>query len=80
VEVLYHVDVIAIARWGTTRVRLAPGEDGTTTVAVPGIIGIDERRLRPVVAAFVVSRILKSLNRRWAGVRRTLDNSTARYP
>ncbi len=28
VEVLYHVDVIAIARWGTTRVRLAPARTG----------------------------------------------------
>jgi hypothetical protein len=56
---LYHVDVIAIARWGTARVRLAPGEDKTTIVAVPGTIGIDERRLRPVVAAFVVSKNLE---------------------
>ncbi|MFZ8842201.1 MAG: hypothetical protein ACO2PM_25380 [Pyrobaculum sp.] len=52
-EVLYHVDVIAIAGWGTARVRLAPGEDRTVTVAVPGTIGIDERRLRPAAAAFV---------------------------
>ncbi len=43
VEVLYYVDVIAIARWGTARVRLAPGGDGTITVTVPGTIGIDER-------------------------------------
>jgi hypothetical protein len=59
VEVLYHVDVIARARWGTTRVRLAPGEDKTITVTVPGTIGIDERRLRPVATAFVASKNLR---------------------
>ncbi len=44
VEVLagvYNVDVIAVGRWGTTRVRLAPGEDRTITVPVPGTAGID---------------------------------------
>jgi FtsP/CotA-like multicopper oxidase with cupredoxin domain len=44
VEVLasvYDVDVIALGRWGTTRVRLAPGEDRTITVTVPGTAGID---------------------------------------
>jgi hypothetical protein len=44
VEVLagvYDVDVIAVGRWGTTRVRLAPGEDRTITVPVPGTAGID---------------------------------------
>ncbi len=44
VEVLagvYDVDVIAVGRWGTTRVRLAPGEDRTITVTVPGTAGID---------------------------------------
>ncbi len=35
------VDVIAVGRWGTTRVRLAPGEDRTITVTVPGTAGID---------------------------------------
>jgi len=44
---------------GATRVRLAPGEDRTVTVAVPGTIGIDERRLRPVATAFVVSKNLE---------------------
>ncbi len=58
-EVLYYVDVIAIARWGTARVRLAPGEDRTITVTVPGTIGIDERRLRPVATAFVASKNLE---------------------
>ncbi len=58
-EVLYHVDVIAIARWGTARIRLASGEDRTITVMVPGTIGIDERRLRPVAAAFVASKNLE---------------------
>ena len=56
---MYHVDVIATARWGTARVRIAPGEDRTTTVTVPGTIGIDERRLRPVAAAFVASKNLE---------------------
>ena len=44
VEVLagvYDVDVLALGRWGTTRVRLAPGEDRTITVTVPGTAGID---------------------------------------
>jgi hypothetical protein len=44
VEVLagvYDVDVIAVGRWGTTRIRLAPGEDRTITVTVPGTAGID---------------------------------------
>jgi hypothetical protein len=44
VEVLagvYDVDVIAVGRWGTTRVRLAPGEDRTITVTVPGTASID---------------------------------------
>jgi len=44
VEVLagvYDVDVIVAGRWGTTRVRLAPGEDRTITVTVPGTAGID---------------------------------------
>jgi hypothetical protein len=59
VEVLYHVDVIAIAGWGTARVRPAPGEYGTITVAVPGTIGVDERRLRPVAVAFVASKNLR---------------------
>jgi len=56
---LYHVDVIAIAGWGTARVRPAPGEYGTITVAVPGTIGVDERRLRPVAVAFVASKNLR---------------------
>ncbi len=56
---MYHVDVIAIARWGTTRVRLAPGEDRSITVTVPGTIGIDERRVGPVAAAFVASKNLE---------------------
>ncbi len=38
---VYDVDVIAVGRWGTTRVRLAPGEDRTITVPVPGTAGID---------------------------------------
>ncbi len=38
---VYDVDVIAVGRWGTTRVRLAPGEDRTITVTVPGTAGID---------------------------------------
>jgi hypothetical protein len=59
VDVLYHVDVIAIAGWGTARVRLVPGEDKTITVAVPGIISVDERRLRPAAAAFVASKNLE---------------------
>jgi hypothetical protein len=59
VDVLYHVDVIAIARWETARVRLAPGEDKTITVTVPGTIGVDERRLRPVAAAFVAFKNLE---------------------
>ncbi len=44
---------------GTARVRLAPGEDRTITVTVPGTIGIDERRLRPVATAFVASKNLE---------------------
>ena len=56
---MYHVDVIAIAGWGTARVRPAPGEYGTITVAVPGTIGVDERRLRPVAVAFVASKNLR---------------------
>jgi hypothetical protein len=56
---LYHVDVITTARWGTTRVRLAPGEDRTITATVPSTIGIDERRLRPAAAAFVASKNLR---------------------
>jgi hypothetical protein len=59
VEVLCHVDVIATARWGTARVRPAPGEYGTITVTVPGTIGVDERRLRPVATAFVASKNLR---------------------
>jgi len=38
---VYDVYVIAVGRWGTTRVRLAPGEDRTTTVTVPGTAGVD---------------------------------------
>jgi hypothetical protein len=44
VEVLagvYDVDVIALGRWGTTRVRLASGEDRTITVTAPSTAGID---------------------------------------
>ena len=37
----------------------SPGEDKTITVAVPGTIGIDERRLRPAAAAFVASKNLR---------------------
>ncbi len=56
---MYHVDVIAIARWGTARVRLTPGEDRPITVMVPGTIGIDERRVGPVATAFVASKNLE---------------------
>ncbi len=38
---MYDVDVIAVGRWGTTRVRLALGVDRTVTVTVPGTAGID---------------------------------------
>ena len=38
---VYDVDIVAVGRWGTTRVRLAPGEDRTITVTVPGTAGID---------------------------------------